>query len=336
MSNVKEPIDIVNLRRNTLNIYIEGVTPNGVSIPYSQIFTQTTGTITREAFANAVINKLKSTAPLNGANTTINYTPPNLEINTSFPASASDGSKRTAYISESTEGRQEDPSGPKWQTSAPTFTTSTTPPSAEVGGTFTVNIPDANSLHVPFSFQLGSYYHVFYDSTNPDTQIKTDGTTIFSTGDYYTNKYDISGKTPAQIREIVVNIIKNKGGGSVKEQGNSLIFTSNPNTSAPNFTIQGSSVVVKTAIPSSKPVLTGSTILFSQEVSVPFSVEKPFDASKLIGKGFGLTNGNSNYAYKWEFTDGTSLRSDYRDIDISGCTSISDLAAAMEAAIRGE
>ena len=334
MSNVKDPIDIANLRRNTLNIYIEGVTPNSVNIPYSQIFTQTTGTIKREDFANAVINKLKSTAPLNGANTTINYTPPNLEIHTQFPASASDGSKRTAYISESTEGRQEDPSGPRWQTSAPTFTTSTTPPSAEVGGTFTVNIPDANSLHVPFSFQLGSYYHVFYDSTDPNTPIKTDGTTIFSTGDYYTNKYDISGKTPAQIREIVVNIIKNYGGSSVKEQGNSLIFTSNPNKPAPSFTIQGSSVVVKTAIPSSKPVLTGSTILFSQEVSVPFSVEKPFDASKLIGKGFGLSNGNSNDIFKWEFTDGTSLRSDYRDIDISGCTSISDLAAAMEAAIR--
>lgn len=335
MSNVKEPIDLANLRRNTLNIYIEGVTPSTVKIPYSQIFTQATGTISKADFTNAVINKLKSTAPLNGANTTINYAPPNLEINTSFPASSSSGTQHTAYISESTVPKQEDPNGPHWTTGAPTFTTSTTPPSAEVGGTFTVQIPDASSFRVPFAFRLGSTYHVFYNSQDASTPIKTDGTTIFSPSDSYTTVHDISGKTPAEIRDQVVKMIKNYGSGSVKEQGNSLVFSSNPNTSAPTFTIHGYAVDVKTAIPASTSVLSRGTLYFDQEVSVPFSVEKPFDVSKLIGKGFGISNGNGGSIHYWEFTDGTSLRPDYNDIDISGCTSFADLAAVMETAIRG-
>lgn len=334
LSRIKEPIDVANLRRNSLYIRIDGLTPPGVNIPYSDIFASSPSTITKDAFANAVINKLKSTSPLNGSNTKIEYTSSNLVIHTSLPASASSGTPHTAYISESTAPKREDTSKPKWTTNRLDFTTSTTPPSAEVGGTYTVQIPDASSFQVPFSFQLGSYTHIFYDSKDPSTPIRTDGTTMFSTSEYYTSTHNISGKTPAQIRAEVVDMIRRSGSGSVKEQGNALIFTSNPNTPAHQFTIRGVSVDVKAAIPPSTHVLSGSTIDFTQEVSVPFTVEKPFDPAKLIGTGFGISNGNSIGIYSWEFTDGTSLRTDYDGIDISSCRNFTDLAAVMEAAIR--
>ncbi len=333
MSYVKDSIDVANLRRNSLNIYIEGANPSSVNIPYADIFTKTTGTITKENFIQTVVNKLNSTPPLDGANTTIKFSDPNLEIDTSLPVSASSDMRCYAYISESIEGKIVDTTKPTWKTGSLAFSTSTTPPSAEVGGTFTVKIPDVSSFQVPFSFQLGSYYHVFYDSKNPDTPINTD-TTWFSTGDYYTNTYDVSGKSPAEIRAEVVKMIKNYGSGSVKEQGNSLVFSSNPNTSAPYFTIRGATVEVKSAIPPSTVVMTGGNPYFSQEVSVPFTVEKPFDSSKLIGTGFGLNNGNGSGMYQWEFTDGTGLRSEYSDIDISGCNSLADFAATLETAIR--
>ncbi len=334
LSRIKEPIDVANLRRNSLKIHIDGLSPSEITIPYSSIFGASPGTITKDAFANAVINKLKNTSPLNGSNTKIEYTAPNLVIHTSLPASASSGTQHSAYISELTAPKREDTSKPKWTTNRLDFTTSTTPPSAEVGGTYTVQIPDASSFQVPFSFKLGSYTHIFYNSKDPSTPIRTDDTTMFSTSEYYTNTHNINGKTPAQIRAEVVDMIKRYGSGSVKEQGNSLIFTSNPNTSAHQFTIQGVSVDVKTAIPPSTHVLSGSTLYFSQDVSVPFTVEKPFDPAKLIGTGFGISNGNSSSMYRWEFTDGTSLRTDYDDIDISSCKSFTDLAAVMEAAIR--
>ena len=155
MSNVKDPIDVANLRRNSLNIYISGANPERAQIPYADIFSQTTGTISKTEFINTVIDRLEKTPPLDGANTTIKYTFPNLEISTSLPASASSSTRCYAYISESTEGRQEDTTKPSWKTNSLAFTTSTTPPSAEVGGTFTVKIPDVSSFKVPFSFQLG-------------------------------------------------------------------------------------------------------------------------------------------------------------------------------------
>lgn len=333
MSNIKEPIDVANLRRNSLNIYINGLSPVSVNIPYKNIFSQPPNTITRDDFVNAVVNKLKSTAPLAGSMTNIKYTAPNLEISVSLPVSASSGTQHAAYISESTEGKQEDTTKPSWTTARLNFSTSTTPPSAEVGGTYTVQIPDASSFNLPFSFKLGSEYHIFYDSQNPNTPIRTDGTTTYSTSEYYTNTHDVHGKSPDQIRAQVVDMIKKAGSGTVKEQGNALIFTANPNTSAYRFTIEGASIQVKAAIPASTSVLS-NTLYFSQDVSVPFTVEKPFDASKLIGTGFGISNGNGNSIVKWEFTDGTGLRSDYRDIDISACKSFADLAVAMEAAIK--
>ncbi len=339
LSNVTDPVDVPNLIRNSMSIYIEGATPSSASFRYDQIFTQTTGTIPKADFINAVVNKLRSTAPLNGANTTITYTAPRLEIHTSLPSSASSGTPHAAYISESVEGKIVDPAGPHWTTKPLSITTSSTPPSAEVGGTYTVQIPNISSSQLPFSFELGSYTHIFYDSTNPDTQIKTDGTTVFSTGDSYTNKHDISGMSLAEIRTQVVDLIKRHGSSysaSVKEQGNALVFSSNPNTSAYRFTVRGASVDVKTAKLGSNHVMPGGTFYFSQEVSVPFSVEKPFDASKLIGTGFGMDNGNGSSIYRWEFTDGTGLRSEYNDIDISGCSSFADLAAVMEAAIQSK
>ncbi len=336
MSRVKEPIDVANLRRNSLRIHISGANPADATISYADIFPQNPSTITKAEFINTLVNKLKSTPPLNGANTTIKYTSPNLEISTSLPS----GTRCTAYISESTQSKQEDTTKSPWKTNSLSFTTSTTPPSAEVGGTFTVKIPDISSFKVPFSFKLGSYHHVFYDSTNPNTPIKTDGTTIFSPDDYYTQTHNISGKSPAEIRAEVVKMIKNYGSSSssvsVKEQGNELIFSSNPNVSAPRFNIQGSVVEVKAAIPASTAVMTGGSPNFRQEVSVPFSVEKPFDASKLIGTGFGITNGSGSGMHQWEFTDGTGLRSEYEDIDISGCTSFQDLADVMEKAIQAK
>lgn len=336
LSNIKEPIDVANLRRNSLNIHIDGLTPSSKSIPYSDIFAASPSTITKNDFVNSVISKLKSTPPLNGSNTTITYTAPNLEIQTNLPVSASSGTSHIAYISESIESRQEDPKGPKWTTNPLNFTTSSTPPTLEVGGTFTVQIPDASSFQVPFSFRLGSSTYIFYDSTNPDTPIKTDGTTMYSP-DYNTYPRDINGKNPAQLRAEVIDMIKRYGSSSsvsVKEQGNALIFTPNSNTSAPSFSIYGQSVDVKTAIPPSTHVLSGSTIYFSQEVSVPFTVDNPFAPGKLIGTGFGLSNGNGSSIYRWEFTDGTSLRSDYTDIDISSCKNFADLATVMQAAIR--
>lgn len=337
-SNIKEPIDVANLIRNTLHIQVDGLTPSRVDIPYSQIFSQTSGTITRNDFVTAVVNKLKSTPPLdgsNGNNTVISYTPPNLEISTSFPDSFSTA-PHMARIWETNESRQEDPNGPKWSTNPLSFQTSSTPPSTEVGGTYTVQIPDASSFKIPFSFQSGSTVHIFYDSQDSNTPINAN--TMYNIS--YPSIHDIHGKTPEQIRAEVVNIIKSTGrsyydNASIKEQGNTLVFSSNPNTSAYRFTIQGVSTDVKTAIPASTHVLSTGSIYFNQEVSVPFAVEKPFSADTLIGTGFGISNGNSSTIYQWEFTDGTDLRSDYRDIDISGCNSFTDLAAAMKAAIQG-
>ncbi len=333
MSNIPDPIDAANLIRNTLHINIDGLNPSSIRIPYNTIFSQTSGNITRDAFTTAVINKLKSTAPLNDGKTNITYTAPNLEIHTSLPASSS-STPHSAYIREETVGKTDANTNPEWTTTPLSFATSSTPPSAEVGGTFTVQIPDVSSFRVPFSFQLGSYSYIFYDSSNSATPIRTDDTTMFSPDDYYTRTRDIKGKSLADIRAEVVDMIKQYGGGSVKEQGNALIFSSNPNTSAPTFTIRGNTIDVKTAIPASKPVLSGSYLYFNHEVSVPFTLEKPFDTSKLIGTGFGINNGNGSSIYQWEFTDGTGLRLDYNDINISGCSSFADLAAAMEAAIR--
>lgn len=336
MSNIKEPIDVANLRRNTLKVHINGLSPSDVNIPYKQIFSQPPDTISKADYISTVINGLKNTSPLDTSIKSIQYTAPNLEISLSLPASASSGTQHEAYIREYTEGKQEDTSAtarPKWTTAPLNFHTSSTPPSAEVGGTYTVQIPDVSSFKPPFSFKLGSYSHIFYDSQDPATPITTDGTTMYNpSGSLYT--HDMNGKTPAQIRAEVVDMIKKYGSGTVKEQGNSLIFTSNPNTSANSFTIQGNTIEVKPAIPASEYVLSSNYIYFNQEVSVPFTVEKPFDAAKLIGKGFGITNGSGSSIYRWEFTDGTGLRSDYNDIDISGCKSFTDLAAAVEAAVK--
>lgn len=342
MSGIKEPIDVANLRRNTLNIYIDGLSTPNVRIPYSAIFSQSPSTITKGEFAQKVIDKLKSTSPLDSSIKDIKYTAPNLEIRINLPASASSSTQHSAYISEINEGKREDTSStarPKWTTTPLPLHTSSTPPSAEVGGTYVVQIPDVGSFNPPFSFQLGSYSHIFYNSQDSATPIRTDGTTMFSPDDYYTNTHDIKGKSAAQIRAEVVDMLKDYSkrysGVSVKEQGNTLIFASNPNTSAPSFAIRGNTIEVKPAIPASSYVLSSSNIYFNQEVSVPFSVEQPFDVAKLIGKGFGISNGSSSSTiYRWEFTDGSGLRSDYNDIDISGCTSFTDLAAAMKAAIE--
>ncbi len=335
MSNIKEPIDVANLRRNTLNIHIDGLNPSTTSIPYSKIFSQPPNTITRDVFANAVINEIKNTSPINSSITDIKYTAPNMEIRVDTPVSAS--SSTSAYIWESNEGKQEDTSNtarPKWTTSPLPFHTSSTPPSAEVGGTYTVQIPDISAFKTPFSFQLGyGSPHIFYDSQDPSTPMGEDNNTIYSPTGTPT-KHDIHGKSPAQIRAEVVDMIKNYSSTFVKEQGNTLVFASNPNTDAPSFPIQGNTIEVKPAIPASSYVLSSGTVYFNQEVSVPFTVEKPFDAAKLIGKGFGITNGSGSSICRWEFTDGTGLRSDYNDIDISGCKSFTDLAAAVEAAVK--
>lgn len=335
-SRIPEPIDVANLIRNTFHIQIDGLNPARLDIPYKDMITQTSGNITKDAFITAVINKLKNTAPLNDGKTNITYTAPSLEIHTSLPASASFGTQHSAEIWETTASKTEDPNGPEWKTSPLSFHTSSTPPSMEVGGTFTVQIPDISSFHVPFSFQLGGTTHIFYDSQNSATPIRTDDTTMFIPN-YSRDIHDTKGKTMAQIHAEVVDMIKQRGSSSdvsIKEQGNTLIFTSNRIDYTPNFTIHGNTIDVKTAIPPSTSVLSGSHLYFNQEVSVPFTLEKPFDPSKLVGTGFGISNGSSYSLYQWEFTDGTSLRSDYSDIDISGCKSFAELAAAMEAAIQ--
>jgi len=212
-----------------------------------------------------------------------------------------------------------------------------TAPSNEKQEVTEITIP--SSLTPPFSFKLGSYTYLYYDSSkNPltyDSYDKTDYSSL-----YPPIGYDANGKTADQIKNDVLNKIQSYAqgkGGSVKVSGNTLTVTAN-NVGKPLYLssyITPEAVTVKPY--KEKPTTGGTSPLlglknsFSRKTEVSFSLGNPLDIDKLVGKGFSIAV--DSYG-RYEFTNGsTGQHGDYKDIDISKCKDYTSLQKAIQNAM---
>lgn len=202
----------------------------------------------------------------------------------------------------------------------------------------TISVPSG-----PFSFRVGSYDYLYYDSSQCS----------LTDGDYNLTEYtttpdsgciiDTNGKTQEEITADVINRIASRlryssGVGDVKVDGNKITVVGR-NKGAPvsvSLSGYGNSVrpykLVETAslVPGTSYVLSSSSSSYSQKVYVPFTLPEEADISTLAGRGFSVGG------HKFEFVHGagTGKNGEYRDIDISGCTTYDQLQEKVQAALN--
>ena len=206
--------------------------------------------------------------------------------------------------------------------------------SAEKPEIRTVTIP--SSLNAPFSFYSNSGYYLFYDSSSvPGGKFPPDGfPNIETSPSYNTYLVDIKGKSSDEITKMVADRI-NIYGTDKKVEGNVITFESTSLNQPLSFSFSSTSVSAQSYKPAqydtTDRILFPSMEYFTQEVSVDFDLGN--DISQLAGKGFGF-GAVGNSLRNFEFVNGgQGIQDKYNDIDISGCTSLEDVRAAMEKAM---
>lgn len=201
----------------------------------------------------------------------------------------------------------------------------TTPASGERPEVCEITVPQTA---VPFSYSVNGTNYLYYDSSKHSFMQPGDSGTLYNDSSYnIPQKIDVKGKDRAWIIEnIAKKISAQSGGGSVQISGDKITVTAGSLNSPMNLSskFKGISISVesyKTVVdqPGTSPVFGGGYTYFQKTATVPFSLGREQDISKLIGSGFGI---GSN---KFEFTNGTSLHAEYTDIDISGCTTFTQL-----------
>lgn len=208
------------------------------------------------------------------------------------------------------------------------------PATAETGAVIQITIPQVPSS--PFSFQLGSTDHLYYNkNTNPLTTPGYPSTSYSYPGSSRTNhETSAIGNVQGDVINRVTAYVKGLSGVSdVTVSGNVITVQGWPGQT-PSVPVSGSQVTVKpykSTQTSSDPheyVLSsnGSSSYFAQEVKVSF--ELPNNINDLAGRGFSL-DGNS---YRFEFVSGSGagLDGNYTDIDLQKCATASDLANEVQ------
>ena len=193
-----------------------------------------------------------------------------------------------------------------------------------------------NNTNPPCSFTMGSYTYVYYDSSVTGS-LPPSGFTHQEPSSTYTRLIDVKN-LPGSIAEDLANRIKSRLSNNIttpKVEGNKITIscTSTNTALGINNLIQGTSTTIRfhdgnviPGKPGSKPVLKFSSYM-DQDVSVSFDFGN--DPKNLIGAGFLFHTGNR--LTKIEFTDGTSgVRTDYTDVDISGCTDMKDVIQKLQ------
>lgn len=203
----------------------------------------------------------------------------------------------------------------------------TTQASGERPEVCVVTVPQPSA---PFSFSVNGTNYLYYDSSK--NSLRQPGDTSTSYNPYTYNIIDVNGRDQAWIINNIAEKIRSQtGGGSVQINGNQITATAGSLNAPMNLSskLKGVSITVTSSkdvidTPGTDAVFTRSSISFQKIVTVPFTLGAEEDISKLVGSGFGIGD------VKFEFTDGTSLRSDYEDINISGCTTFDQLKEKVQ------
>ena len=167
---------------------------------------------------------------------------------------------------------------------------------------------------------------------------------------HYIDIKDCNGDR-AQIAKKIAQLLPNASYAwdatvSVKNDGTIRIESNKRNQSMSlNRLIYGGNVTIRNfkeivdspELPASKPVLNINRY-FAQEVSVSFNLGtgSPNEIAKLAGSGFSFspTGYESDRTTKRiEFTNGTSIKDNYTDIDISGYNSAEEICGALQTAM---
>lgn len=181
---------------------------------------------------------------------------------------------------------------------------------------------------VPFSCTINGQQYLFYDSTKQSLREPGYDTTRYYNGTSrcYPSVVNIAGKN---IMDEIASRFKKSGVGTVQVNGNTITLTASGLNSSMGLSasaggpIRVESYSYSTSKPNGKYMFGSRS--FYQTATVPFSLGRETDIGKLAGSGFSI--GGSRF----EFTDGSGLHGDYRDIDISGCTTFDQLKAKVQA-----
>lgn len=217
----------------------------------------------------------------------------------------------------------------KWTSQKLNISVSSTPGTMETGPTLTISVPQ--QMTPPFSFKIGAYDYLYYDSTKTPLTSPDYPSTSFSPHP----DYKIDTSKIGDVRSDLLKRIAERANGmsnvdSVTINGNTVVVKGNVNStlslSASGTTITVTPYKTVSTGTQSKYVLTnGSSYTFSQEVSSVFDLGS--NISALAGKGFSFDG------TRLEFTNGSGagLDSSYADVDISACQTAAQVAQAVAA-----
>lgn len=309
--------DITNAAGNSLYIYTSG---GSKSVSLNGLFTEG---MTQEQVANALIAKINGeTIGKYTCSASFDSTKGALDITLQGgPETAVSAyvTENTKYVSGSYDY------GTAWTASALPISTSSA--GNESGTEITITVPSASN--VPFGFKLGSQYYLYYDKTKNQLTDATHTLTQYSTSMPKTYNINDIGDVQKHINDLVLSYAKSLPQSDIKsitQNGNQVkiqtYFGGSVNVQASGASITVTPYSYTPGTGGTSPVLNGSTNYFQQDVAVSFDLGG--SPSALAGKGFSV-GGN-----KIEFTNGKGLSSDYRDVDVSGFTTLEQVRQAVE------
>lgn len=282
-----------------------------------------TSSMTKEDFGKALAAKIQAnvgscTATYDSANGRINVTLSNL------PSSKMDSHSVSSSVNTTTvDAKTKD-----------MFTSTSlglsghveTPASGERPEVYKVTV--SGSPTAPFSCTINGRQYLFYDSSKQSLLESGYDHTRYYVGSSscYPTVVNIAGRDPIST---ISGCFQKSGVGSIQVNGNTITITASGLNSSMGLSagagnpIRVESYKYPTSTANGKKLFFDSD--FYQTATVPFSLGTEADIGKLAGSGFSI--GGSRF----EFTDGTGLHGDYRDIDISGCTTFDQLKAKVQA-----
>lgn len=208
----------------------------------------------------------------------------------------------------------------------------TTPASGERPEVCEITVPQTA---VPFSYSVNGTNYLYYDSSQHSFLQPGDSGTLYNNSASAPRRVDVKGKDRAWIiGDIADKISAQSGVGAVRVNGDKITAAAGSLNSPMNLSskFRGVSISVvsyKTVVdkPGTSPVFGGGYTYFQKTAAASFSLGK--DLNALIGSGFRIDYRDPSYSVtttdQFEFTNGTSLHAAYTDIDISGCTTFTQL-----------
>lgn len=327
------PENVTNMMENTLRI-------GGESLALKDFAPSTS--MTRDDFGKKLAEKISSFTDYEA---TYDNTAKQVKV-TRKNQSAANGS--AGYIYENTiPSTTTKVDTPMFTSNALNFRFSiTTPASGERVEVCEVTVPPVS---VPCSFSVNGTKYLYYDSSKHSLKQPGDESTLYDNFLYNTPQIiDVKGLDPQKyIVDNIASIISRQSGvdkSSIRINGDKITVTASSLNSPMNLSgrLKGISISVvsrKTVPdkPGTSAVFGGGYTYFQKEAAVPFSLGSEQNISKLVGSGFGIeyhknispgvTQSESD---KFEFTNGTSLYTNYTDIDISGCTTFEQLKEKVQ------